>query len=48
VLLCVLLALDWFVVLAFQPSVPVRVSVPYTCYVSQIHESNVALVTGQG
>jgi hypothetical protein len=48
VLLCLLLALDWFVVLASQPSVPARVTVPYSYFVSQIHQSNAALVTGQG
>ena len=48
VLLCLLLALDWFVVLAFQPSVPARVTVPYSSFVSQTHQSNVALATRQG
>jgi cell division protease FtsH len=48
VLLGLLLALDWFVVLASQPSVPARVTVPYSYFVSQIHQSNVASVTGQG
>jgi hypothetical protein len=48
VLLCLLLALDGFVVLAFQPSVPARVTVPYSSFVSQTHQSNVALVTRQG
>jgi len=48
VLLGLLLALDWFFVLAFQPTTPARVTVPYSYLVSQIHASNVASVTGQG
>jgi cell division protease FtsH len=48
VLLGLLLALDWFFVLAYQPTTPSRVTVPYSYLVSQIHASNVASVTGQG
>ena len=47
-LLALLLVLDWIVVLAYQPSVPARVTVPYSYFVSQIDRSNVASVTAQG
>ena len=47
-LLAVLLLLDWIVVLAYQPSVPARVTVPYSYLVSQIDQSNVTSVTAQG
>jgi cell division protease FtsH len=48
VLLAVLLALDWILVLAYQPTTPARVTVPYSYLVSQIDESNVASVSTQG
>jgi hypothetical protein len=47
VLLGLLLALDWFLVPAYQPTTPARVTVPYSYFVSQIHASDVASVTGQ-
>ncbi|MBV9684780.1 MAG: ATP-dependent metallopeptidase FtsH/Yme1/Tma family protein, partial [Solirubrobacterales bacterium] len=47
-LLALLLVLDWFVVLAYQPSVRPRVTVPYSYFVAQIDQGNVASVTGQG
>ena len=47
-LLALLLVLDWMVVLAYQPSVPARVTVPYSYFVSQIDQSNVTSVTAQG
>ena len=46
--LALLLALDWFIVLAYQPSPVARVTVPYSYFVSQIQDSNVASVTAQG
>jgi cell division protease FtsH len=48
VVLALLLALDWILVLAYQPSTHPRVSVPYSYFVQQVHTSNVASVTGQG
>ena len=47
-LLGLLLVLDWFLVLAYQPSVPARVTVPYSYFVSQVDQSNVTSVTAQG
>jgi len=47
-LLALLLVLDWVVVLAYQPSVRPRVTVPYSYFVSQIDQGNVVSVTGQG
>ena len=47
-LLALLLVLDWFLVLAYQPSTVTRVTVPYSYFVSQIDRSNVASVTAQG
>jgi len=46
--LAVLLALDWIFVLAYQPSVPTRVTVPYSYFTQQIQQNNVASVTAQG
>ena len=46
--LLVLLALDWILVLAYQPSVRPRVTVPYSYFVQQIREDNVASITVQG
>jgi hypothetical protein len=34
--------------LAYQPSTPVRVTVPYSYFVSQVQAGNVATVSGQG
>src|SRR5579862_4541497 len=48
VALAILLALDWIFVLAYQPSVPARVTVPYTYFTQQIQQGNVASVTAQG
>lgn len=48
VLLTVLLALDWFLVLAYQPSTPVRVTVPDSYFVSQVQARSVATVSAQG
>src|ERR1035438_4213249 len=42
VALAVLLAIDWILVLAYQPSVPQRVTVPYTYFTQQIQQGNVA------
>ena len=47
-LLAVLLILDWVIVLAYQPSAPARVAVPYSYFVSQVDQSNVTSVTAQG
>jgi cell division protease FtsH len=47
-LLALLLLLDWFLVLAYQPSTVTRVTVPYSYFVSQIDQRNVASVTTQG
>ncbi len=46
--LALLLVLDWILVLAYQPSVPTRVTVPYSYFTQQIQQSNVASVTAQG
>ena len=43
-----LLALDWILVLAYQPSAPPRVTVPYSYFTQQIQAGNVASVTAQG
>ena len=43
-----LLALDWILVLAYQPSAPPRVTVPYSYFTQQIQQGNVASVTAQG
>jgi cell division protease FtsH len=48
VALALLLAIDWIFVLAYQPSVPTRVTVPYTYFTQQIQQGNVASVTAQG
>jgi cell division protease FtsH len=48
VALLVLLALDWILVLAYQPSTVTRVTVPYSYFVQQINVGNVASVTAQG
>ena len=45
--LLLLLALDWILVLAYQPSSQPRVTVPYTYFTQQIEASNVASVTAQ-
>jgi cell division protease FtsH len=47
-LLGLLLVLDWALVLAYQPSPVTRVTVPYSYFVSQIQDGNVASVTAQG
>jgi cell division protease FtsH len=47
-LLALLVALDWILVLAYQPSTVVRAKVPYSHLVQQIHAGNVASVTAQG
>jgi len=47
-LLALLLVLDWFLVLAYQPSTVTRVTVPYSYFVSQVDHSNVASITAQG
>ena len=47
-LLTLLLILDWFLVLAYQPSVPARVTVPYSYFLGQIDRTNVTIVTAQG
>ncbi|MGO9954485.1 MAG: ATP-dependent zinc metalloprotease FtsH [Solirubrobacteraceae bacterium] len=47
-LLAVLLALDWILVLAYQPTTPAQVTVPYSYFVSQIEQRNVASVNAQG
>ena len=47
-LLALLLLLDWFLVLAYQPSTVTRVTVPYSYFVSQVDASNVVSVTAQG
>jgi cell division protease FtsH len=47
-LLALLLVLDWFLVLAYQPSTVKRVTVPYSYFVSQVDHSNVASITAQG
>src|SRR5689334_21019344 len=41
VALALLLALDWILVLAYQPSTHPRVTVPYTYFTQQIQQSNV-------
>jgi cell division protease FtsH len=48
VALLALLALDWFLVVAYQPSSTPRVTVPYTYFRQQIQANNVASVTAQG
>jgi cell division protease FtsH len=48
VALLVLLALDWILVLAYQPSVRSRVTVPYSYFTQQIQQGNVASATAQG
>jgi cell division protease FtsH len=48
VALALLLALDWILVLAFQPSGPTRVTVPYSYFTQQVQAGNVATVTAQG
>ena len=48
VALALLLALDWILVLAYQPSAPPRVTVPYSYFTQQIQAGNVASVTAQG
>src|SRR5579862_2705158 len=47
-LLAVLLLIDWIMVIAYQPSLPTRVTVPYSYFVRQIDAGNVASVTAQG
>jgi cell division protease FtsH len=48
VALVVLLAFDWILVLAYQPSVRPRVTVPYSYFVQQVRADNVASITAQG
>jgi cell division protease FtsH len=43
-----LLVVDWAIVLAYQPSKPARVTVPYSYFTHQIQTGNVASVTAQG
>ena len=45
--LLLLLALDWILVLAYQPSSQPRITVPYSYFTQQIQTSNVASVTAQ-
>jgi cell division protease FtsH len=45
--LLLLLAFDWILVLAYQPSSQPRITVPYTYFKQQIQASNVASVTAQ-
>ena len=45
--LLLLLALDWILVLAYQPSSQPRITVPYSYFTQQIQASNVASVTAQ-
>ena len=45
--LLLLLALDWVLVLAYQPSSQPRITVPYSYFTQQIQASNVASVTAQ-
>ncbi len=47
-LFALLLILDWALVLAYQPSAPQRVTVPYSYFSQQIQAGNVASVTAQG
>jgi cell division protease FtsH len=47
-LLALLLAIDWIMVLAYQPTGPARVTVPYSYFVQQMDARNVATVTAQG
>ena len=42
VALALLLALDWILVLAYQPSAPPRVTVPSSYFTQQIQAGNVA------
>jgi cell division protease FtsH len=48
VAILVLVALDWLFVLAYQPSVPTRVTVSYSYFLGQVQSGNVASVTAQG
>jgi len=48
VALILLLTLDWFLVLAYQPTSPTRVTVPYSYFLGQVQDHNVAIVTAQG
>jgi cell division protease FtsH len=48
VALLLLLAIDWILVLAYQPSSQPRITVPYTYFTQQIRAGNVASVTAQG
>ncbi|MBV8220256.1 MAG: cell division protein FtsH, partial [Solirubrobacterales bacterium] len=46
--LILLLTLDWFLVLAYQPTSQTRVTVPYSYFLGQVQAHNVAIVTAQG
>jgi cell division protease FtsH len=46
--LAALLTLNWALVLAYQPTSPARVTVPYSYFLSQVNSGNVAGVTAQG
>jgi cell division protease FtsH len=46
--LILLLTLDWLLVLAYQPTNPTRVAVPYSYFLDQVQAHNVAIVTAQG
>ncbi len=48
VALILLLTLDWFLVLAYQPTSLTRVTVPYSYFLGQVKDQNVAIVTAQG
>ncbi len=48
VALLVLLAIDWLLLLTYEPSTtPTRVTVPYRYFLNQIHDDNVASITAQ-
>ena len=48
VALLLLLALDWLLVLAYQPSSQARITVPYSYFTQEIRVGNVASVAAQG
>jgi cell division protease FtsH len=48
VALILLLTLDWLLVLAYQPTSPTRVTVPYSYFTQQLQAGNVTIVTAEG
>ncbi|HUO71009.1 MAG TPA: ATP-dependent zinc metalloprotease FtsH [Solirubrobacteraceae bacterium] len=46
--LAALLTLNWVLVLAYQPTSPARVTVPYSYFLTQVESGNVVSVTAQG